>query len=181
MYAIFKFLFVVVALVAGAWWVLVAILAIFDPGTFLMGPPAIILVGAPLLIGMALLPLRLLYKRNRSRLKRMIASHLEEQGLPLDRLGPIVASDEKASALAFYEQTQVILVSAQGGERYTERFDIDELGWREIRNSRGEYLGVEAFPPANARPKGGTLKIWSGWNIPGEARAIYGTNGIPLP
>lgn len=181
MYFIFKFLFVIVALISGCWWVLIAILAVFEPETFIMGPPVIILVGAPILIFLSLAPLRWLIRRNRNRLQRMINAYIDHQKLSRDQLGPIVSSDEKPTAMAFYDEDQIILASAQHGEHYVERFDIDELGWREIRDNQGNYRGVEVFPPENARPRGGTLKIWSGSQIPGEARAIYGTNGIPLP
>ncbi|MGP9655877.1 hypothetical protein [Halomonas sp. AOP35-4E-18] len=177
MYLIAKLLFVVAALVCGAWFVLAAIFAIFTP---LSAPVLILLVGTPVLGFIALLPLRGLIRRNRNRLQRMINAYVVNQGLSRDRLGPIVSSDEKPTAMAFYDEDQVILASAQNGEHYVERFDIDELGWREIRDRQGEYLGIEVFPSAQ-RPSSGTLKIWSGWNLPGEVRAIYGSNGIPLP
>lgn len=177
MYLIAKLLFVVAALVCGAWFLLAAIFAIFTP---LSAPVLILLIGAPVLGFIALLPLRGLIRRNRNRLQRMINAYIDDQGLSRDQLGPVVSSDEKPTAMAFYDQDQVILVSAQQGEHYVERFDIDELGWREIRDKQGEYLGVEVLPPAQ-RPSSGTLKIWSGWTLPGEVRAIYGSNGIPLP
>lgn len=181
MYFIFKFLFVIVALVLGCWWVLIAILALFEPETFIMGPPAIILVGAPIVIFLSLTPLRWLNKRNRSQLQKIIKKFVEDNNLSQDLLGPTVASDEKATAFAFYNQEEVILASDLEGENYVKRFDIDDLAWREIRNNNGDYLGIEVFPPALERPQKGTLKIWTGTNIPGEVRAIYGVKGIPLP
>ena len=181
MYFIFKFLFVIVALISGCWWVLIAILAVFEPETFIMGPPVIILVGAPILIFLSLAPLRMMNKRNRSQLQKMINKYVQENNLAQDLLGPTVASEEKATAFAFYNQEEVILASALGGENYVKRFNIDDLAWREIRDNNGDYLGVEAFPPAFERPKKGTLKILTGPIIPGEARAIYGVKGIPLP
>ncbi|WP_280542708.1 hypothetical protein [Chromohalobacter sp. 11-W] len=177
MYMISKLLFTAVTLFCGAWFLLAAIFAIFTP---LSAPIIMLLIGAPLFAFIALLPLRWLIRRNRARLQKMVNAYLDAQGLSRDQLGPIVSSDEKPTAMAFYSQGQVILASAQKGEHYVERFDIDEIGWREIRNMRGEYLGVEVFPPAQ-RPSSGTLKIWSGWTLPGEVRAIYGANGIPLP
>lgn len=176
---LFQWLFIITACVAGAWWIVTLLLSFGDPGGFWLGPPAIILFGAPVIVGLALLPLRLLLRWNRSRMKKMILVHLDAQGMSRDLLGPVVSSDEQPTAMAFYDQGQVILASAQG-ERHIERYDIDELRWREIRNKRGEYIGIEALPSAQ-RSKTGTLQVLSGWKLPGEVRAIYGANGIPLP
>lgn len=176
---LFEWLFIITACVAVPWWGVTFLLSFGDLGGFWLGIPAIILFGAPVLVFLAFLPKRLLVRWNRSRIKKMILAYLDAQGMARDLLGPVVSSDDKPTAMAFYGQGEVILASAQG-ECYVERFDIDELRWREIRNKRGEYIGIEALPSAQ-RSKTGTLQVLSGWNLPGEVRAIYGANGIPLP
>lgn len=179
-------LFGITLVFGGIVWLCALAVLVFADGVVtdpLMGPVVIgTLVGLPALLFVITIPMRLIARSNKNKVEILINELIDgHPNLGMEKRGPLVVSTQQPTGMAFYADNQVILASARGGEHYAERFDIDELGWREIRNSRGEYLGVEAFPPANARPSAGTLKIWSGWNIPGEARAIYGTNGIPLP
>lgn len=179
-------LFAITLVFGGLVWLCTLAVMIFADGVLtdpFMGPVVIVtLVGLPVLLVIITIPMRLVVRTNRSKVEKLINQLIESHpNLGMDKRGPLIASSQQPTGMAFYAYNQVILASGQDGERYVERFDIDELGWREIRDNQGNYRGVEVFPPENARPRGGTLKIWSGSQIPGEARAIYGTNGIPLP
>lgn len=175
----------------GATWVLASVVVVGvavnkGAGTafeFLFEPLILlVIVGVPLLLLFLQWLMHLVTKSNGNEVEKLINQLIESHpNLGIEKRGPLIASFQQPTGMAFYAYNQVILASGQGGERYVERFDIEELRWREIRDNRGNYRGLEVFPPANARPQGGTLKIWSGSQIPGDARAIYGANGIPLP
>lgn len=175
----------------GASWVLAAVVVVvaalnsgLAPALEFLFEPLILLVivGVPFLLLFLQWLMRLVTKSNGNEVEKLINQLIESHpNLGMEKRGPLIASYQQPTGMAFYAYNQVILASGQGGERYVERFDIEELRWREIRDNRGNYRGLEVFPPANARPQGGTLKIWSGSKIPGDVRAIYGANGIPLP
>lgn len=171
-------------LVVGGPYVVLSIIGVIWGGGDAFNQPLIVLtfVIVPALLWLSGTQIGRIMKKNRRQIEHMINELIKgHPNLTLEKRGSLLTSERHPTGMSFYANNQVILASAQDGEHYVERFDIDELGWREIRNSKGEYLGIEVFPPAGYRPRNGTLKVWTGWRIPGDARAIYGTNGIPLP
>ena len=169
---IFIYLIIYLSIIIGFPWWLVSITSYLITGYSNL----YINIGIPLLLFSALYFNWKNVKDSNELLRKIAANYLDVEEKDIE-----IISDVNKQGFCFINESKVLLISAKSGNAYLKELDVDSCAWAAIRNSKGEYVGIEIIPPRDARPLHGSIKIRARSNsLSANAKADYKFHGIPL-